>query len=191
VADETTPTPTSEPTPNPAPSERRAMPPRRSSGSSRPCTKAGRGRRSLAPTALGNAIRTQARGRGRPAKAAVPETYELTVPEGFEKLDADAVAAATPVFKELGLSNEQANKLMPVAGEYAKRIVAERDQQFLGTILEQRKAWLEMPADKEIGGQNWDGRCAMPPASSTARLSQGLAACAMRSMRAASATTPN
>ena len=91
------------------------------------------------------------------AKPAVPETYELAAPEGFEKLDDDAVAAATPVFKELGLSNEQANKLMPVAGEFAKKIIAERDQQFLGQILQQRKGWLEeAKADKEIGGTNWD-----------------------------------
>jgi hypothetical protein len=89
-------------------------------------------------------------------KAAVPETYELTPPEGFE-LNDDSVAAATPVFKELGLSNEQANKLMPVAADFAKRIVEQRDQQFLGTILEQRKTWLsEAKADKEIGGTNWD-----------------------------------
>ena len=93
------------------------------------------------------------------AKAAdVPETYELAVPEGFEKLDDQAVAAATPVFKELGLSNEQANKLVPVAADFAKRIVDERDQQLLGTIAEQRKSWLEeAKADKEIGGANWDG----------------------------------
>jgi hypothetical protein len=112
---------------------------------------------SLGSTALGNDPKP-AEGEGDAPKAAeVPETYELTVPEGFEKLDADALAAATPVFKELGLSNEQANKLMPVAGEFAKKIIAERDQQFLGTILEQRKAWLnDAKADKEIGGSNWD-----------------------------------
>lgn len=86
-----------------------------------------------------------------------PEAYELTAPEGFDKLDPEAVAVATPVFKELGLSNEQAQKLMPVAGEFAKRIVADRDQQIIGTIAEQRKSWLEeAKADKEIGGQNWD-----------------------------------
>jgi hypothetical protein len=61
------------------------------------------------------------------------------------------------VFKELGLSNEQANKLMPVVGEYAKRIVAERDEKLMGTILEQRKDWLETARkDPEIGGNNWD-----------------------------------
>jgi hypothetical protein len=92
-----------------------------------------------------------------PPKAAVPETYELTPPEGFEKLDSEAVAAATPVFKELNLTNEQANKLMPVAGEFAKKIIAERDQQLLGEVAATRKNWLEeAKADPEVGGANWD-----------------------------------
>jgi hypothetical protein len=86
-----------------------------------------------------------------------PESYELTTPEGFEKLDEAAVAAATPVFKELNLTNEQANKLVPVAADFAKRIVAQRDEQLLGTILDQRKGWLEdAKKDAEIGGSNWD-----------------------------------
>jgi hypothetical protein len=153
VADEPTPTPTSEPTPTPAPSEPPADKPadapapadgpRQDEGDD------------LGGTALGSGDEP------KPDEAAeaptVPETYELTPPEGFEKLDEETVAAATPVFKELGLTNEQANKLMPVAGEFAKKIVAERDQQFLGQILEQRKNWLESAkADTEIGGTKWD-----------------------------------
>lgn len=91
-------------------------------------------------------------------KAEVPEAYELATPEGFEKLDDTAVAEATPVFKELGLSNEQANMLVPVAASFAKRIVDQRDQQLMGTILEQRKDWLETARkDPELGGANWDG----------------------------------
>jgi hypothetical protein len=110
----------------------------------------------LGTTALGGGEET-AETEAAP-EAVVPETYELAAPEGFEKLDPDAIAAATPVFKELGLTNEQANRLMPVAGEFAKKIIAERDQQFLGQILDQRKAWLETArADAEIGGNNWDG----------------------------------
>lgn len=106
-------------------------------------------------TALGS-------GEDKPAEGAqaeaAPETYDLKAPEGFDGLDAESVAAATPVFRELGLSNDQAQKLIPVAGDFAKRIISERDQQMLGSIAEQRKAWLEeAKADPEIGGQNWDG----------------------------------
>lgn len=108
----------------------------------------------LGSTALGNGEDAPA---GDEAAPAAPETYELTAPEGFAGLDADSLAAATPVFQELGLTNDQANKLMPVAGEFAKKIIAERDQQFLSTIATQRKEWLDTAqADPEIGGKNWD-----------------------------------
>jgi hypothetical protein len=107
-------------------------------------------------TALGGEAET-GETEGETAKEGPPETYELTPPEGFEKLDQEAVAAATPVFKELNLTNEQANKLMPVAGEFAKKIIAERDQQLLGEVAATRKNWLEeAKADPEVGGANWD-----------------------------------
>lgn len=111
-------------------------------------------------TALGGAGETtesKTDDAGAGTKAEVPEAYELAAPEGFEKLDEETVAAATPVFKELGLSNEQANKLVPIAGEFAKKIVAQRDQQLIGEIMQQRKGWLETAkADTEIGGAKWD-----------------------------------
>jgi hypothetical protein len=151
VADEQTPIPTSEPTPTPAPSEPPADKPADAPApADKPADES-----DLGGTALGGGEEPAAD--AAPEAPAVPETYELTPPEGFEKLDPDALAIATPVFKELGLNNEQANKLMPVAGEFAKKIIAERDQQFLGQILEQRKGWLESAkADEEIGGAKWD-----------------------------------
>jgi hypothetical protein len=158
VADDPTPTPTSEPTPTPAPNEPPAGdPPAAEPGKvDDPAPKQDEGD-DLAGTALGNDPKPNEGDDPKPSQAAVPEAYELAVPDGFEKLDEAAVAAATPVFKELGLSNEQANKLMPVVGEYAKRIVAERDEKLMGTILEQRKDWLETARkDPEIGGNNWD-----------------------------------
>jgi hypothetical protein len=110
----------------------------------------------LGTTALGGKADEAKEGETEGTTVEVPEAYDLTAPEGFT-LDPEAVAAATPVFKELGLSNEQADKLMPVAADFAKRIVDQRDQQIIGTIAEQRKSWLEeAKADKEIGGQNWD-----------------------------------
>lgn len=100
------------------------------------------------------------------ARAEVPEAYELTTPEGFEKLDDTAVAEATPVFKELNLSNEQANKLVPVAASFAKRIIDQRDQQMLADIATTRKDWLEAAkADPEVGGTNWDASLASAAAA--------------------------
>ena len=44
-------------------------------------------------------------------KSVVPEKYEFKLPEGVT-LDEAAIALVTPAFKELGLSNEQAQKLV-------------------------------------------------------------------------------
>lgn len=54
-------------------------------------------------------------------KPVVPETYEaFAVPEGMT-LDAAAVEAAAPIFKELGLGQEQAQKIVDIyAGLSAK-----------------------------------------------------------------------
>jgi hypothetical protein len=77
-----------------------------------------------------------------------PETYALEAPEGFE-ITAEAVAIAEPVFKELGLTNEQANKLMPVAAQFAEQVAS--------GILAKGEAlkaeWArEALADPELGG---------------------------------------
>jgi hypothetical protein len=87
----------------------------------------------------------------------IPEAYELTPPEGFEKLDDETVQLATPVFKDLGLSNEQANKLMPVAGKFAQRIQQQHNQAILDEVTAQRTAWAkEAQEDAEIGGAKFD-----------------------------------
>lgn len=91
----------------------------------------------------------------KPEGAEVPDTYDLKL-EGAE-LDAKAVEAATPVFKELGLTNDQANKLMPVADAFAKSITERNNQAILEGVATQRKEWLDTAkADKEIGGQQFD-----------------------------------
>jgi hypothetical protein len=90
------------------------------------------------------------------AKAAeVPETYELTAPEGMT-LDDEAVTFATPIFKELGLSNEEANKLMPAAAQLVQRTQAQMTQQLDAQVAQVRKEWLDTArADPEIGGAKW------------------------------------
>lgn len=94
---------------------------------------------------------------GEEQPASVPESYELTPPEGFEALDPETVEFATPILKDLNLTNEQANKLMPVAGKLAERLQAMGQQQMLGEITAQRKAWAqEAQGDPEIGGDKWN-----------------------------------
>lgn len=52
------------------------------------------------------------------ASAGAPEKYEFKAPEGVT-LDQAALDAAAPVFKELGLTNDQANKLVALQASLA------------------------------------------------------------------------
>jgi hypothetical protein len=91
----------------------------------------------------------------------VPEAYELTAPEGFA-LDAKLIEDVTPIFKEAGLSNEAANKLMPAAVKFAESLKASGERQMLDSITEQRAQWArEAKADPEIGGAKWDETVSM------------------------------
>ncbi|APL94093.1 hypothetical protein AI27_06395 [Sphingomonas sp. BHC-A] len=87
----------------------------------------------------------------------MPEAYELTAPDGMA-IDQDLLAEATPVFKELGLSNDQANTILPVAKSLMDKTRDATVQGMIDAGNQQRKAWLdEAKADAEIGGNNWDG----------------------------------
>jgi hypothetical protein len=94
------------------------------------------------------------------AAAVPPEKYELTASEGVT-LDAETLAEADPVFRELGLTNDGAQKLIPIAEKFATRIATQAaeaaNQQILSEVTAQRKAWVdEAKADPEIGGAKWD-----------------------------------
>lgn len=80
-----------------------------------------------------------------------PEKYELSAPEGFA-MDDTILAAADPVFRELGLNNDQANKLMPLAATLAERLQGQQNDAFQAMKTDWAK---ESKADKELGGANW------------------------------------
>lgn len=83
--------------------------------------------------------------------ATVPEKYELAM-EGVD-LDRDTVEAAEPVFRELGLSNDQANKLVPVAKDFADRTAQATLKQIMDAGAQQKADWLAaFKADEKIGG---------------------------------------
>jgi hypothetical protein len=85
-----------------------------------------------------------------------PEAYDLKAPEGTT-IDPEALAAAAPVFKDLNLSNEQAQKLMPVAADFAQRVTAQAAAKMESDIHATRKEWFEAAKnDQEIGGAHWD-----------------------------------
>lgn len=78
----------------------------------------------------------------------VPDTYELQMPEGLEP-DAALLAKATPLFKELKLTGEQAQKLSDLyAGKLAETRKAQLDA--WNGLLD---GWREAArTDPEIGG---------------------------------------
>lgn len=91
-----------------------------------------------------------------PAAPVVPESYELEALEGMT-IDAELLEEATPIFKEIGLSNEAANKVLPVAKSLMEKTRDATIQQMVDAGAQQRKAWLdEAKADPEIGDGKWD-----------------------------------
>lgn len=90
--------------------------------------------------------------------AVVPETYTLTAGEGVE-LDAKLVEQATPLFKELGFTNETAQKVVDF---YASTVLPEVAQGVQGDTLrllglDGMATWAkDARADKEIGGADFE-----------------------------------
>lgn len=107
-------------------------------------------------TVLGSAAPVDAEAPADVADAPViPEAYELVMPEGVG-LDAELLAEATPVFKEIGLTNETASKLMPFAARLIEKTAATTQQKIVEAGDAQRKAWLDAAkAAGDIGGGNW------------------------------------
>jgi hypothetical protein len=86
-----------------------------------------------------------------------PITYEFTAPEGME-LDQSLVDAATPVFQELGLTQEQADKLV---GVYADRLQAQA-QDAEQAFSDQLESWAtELKNDKDFGGDKFEENAAI------------------------------
>lgn len=86
------------------------------------------------------------------AKPEVPEKYEFKVPEGMT-LDEAALAQFEPLAKELGLPQEQAQKLVDL---YAAQKQADA-KALADSWTKQQQTWnQEMAADKEFGGQNFN-----------------------------------
>ena len=100
---------------------------------------------------LGGAVKEEADAPQEPEAPTVPEKYELSL-DGLD-LDNEAVEEAAPVFKELGLSNEQANKLMPAAAKFRDRIAEATLRQLSDAGAAQKAEWLSATkADPDIGG---------------------------------------
>jgi hypothetical protein len=89
----------------------------------------------------------------------LPEKYDinLTVKDAEGKdqkveLDPALIDEATPVFKELGLGNEQANKIVALVPQVQARMAQQQQDEFAAVKADWAKS---AEQDPEIGGKNW------------------------------------
>jgi len=110
----------------------------------------------VAPVAPGTTLLTGAPDPAAPAvetpaavvAPVVPEKYEFKAPEGVT-FDQAQIDAFTPVAKELGLTNEQAQKLVDLQTTHAANAATAQAAQWKSVT----DAWAaETKADKDIGG---------------------------------------
>lgn len=98
-------------------------------------------------------------GEGEADAEGPPETYELkvTVPGADGKdeevpIDAELLTKATPILKELNLTNDQANKVAALVPEIQSRILQTQADAFEAMKADWAK---EAKSDPEIGGAKW------------------------------------
>lgn len=90
------------------------------------------------------------------APVGVPEKYELKPPEG-QTLDASVLEAFTPVFKELGLNQAQAQKLVDTQFAVTAKAVEGMQKQLGDQVAEENATWAKQcREDKEFGGVNFE-----------------------------------
>lgn len=104
------------------------------------------------PQGEGNGESTDGNATGAPAAYS-----DFVLPDGVE-LDSGLYERATPVFKEMGLTQEQAQKFVSL---YADQIQASHESQ-VESFNQTTQEWLDnAKADKEIGGDKFDENIAL------------------------------
>lgn len=83
----------------------------------------------------------------------VPESYEFKLPEGME-LDQSLSDQVTPIFKEIGLSQDQAQKLVDVYAPYVQTQVEAQNQATQDAYKETVNGWEK--ETKELLGSNFE-----------------------------------
>lgn len=99
-------------------------------------------------------------GEGGEASGEEAEGYQIALKDENGEdiaLDAEMLEAATPVLKELGIDNEGANKLAPLAHQIVTKTQEGVLTQMADAGKAQAKEWLEeLRADEELGKGNYD-----------------------------------
>lgn len=81
--------------------------------------------------------------------AGAPDAYDFKAPEGVT-LDKDLIAEASPIFKELGLSQEAAQKLVDLYTAKSSKT----NESLTSAVENMRAEWRSaVMADKDIGGK--------------------------------------
>lgn len=86
---------------------------------------------------------------------------DLTPPEGFEALDTEALAAATPLMRAFGVPDDKAqdfiNQAAPIISGMVEKALAGQAQATLDSQATLKTQWAEeVKADPEIGGAHYD-----------------------------------
>lgn len=91
---------------------------------------------------------------------------DLTPPEGFEALDTEALAAATPLMRAFGVPDDKAqdfiNQAAPIISGMVEKALAGQTQATLDNQAALKTQWAEeTKADPEIGGAHYDRTVAL------------------------------
>lgn len=81
-----------------------------------------------------------AEGKEESTESSIPETYEFNLPEGME-LDQEALGKFTPIFKELELTQEKAQKLVDVYVPYANELAQKQHDAGVQAFNEMKENW--------------------------------------------------
>ncbi len=82
-------------------------------------------------------------------KGEVPESYDIKAPEGMT-LDLEMLESFTPVFKELGLTNEQTQKLVDVYAPHMQQTAEKQQEEALKQFKKTVEGW-KADTIKELG----------------------------------------
>lgn len=109
-----------------------------------------------APTAPVDPAKPAEAGAAGEALVGAPEKYEFKLPDGLT-MDAAGLAKYEATFRDLGLTNDQAQRIV---GQYAEQVV-EQNKQLEADLVKQTEEWASaLRSDPEFGGTKFDATVA-------------------------------
>jgi hypothetical protein len=85
-----------------------------------------------------------------------PIEYDVKAPEGLD-IDAEVMAGLTPVFNELGIDNDGAQKLLDAYAPYMQTMMTDAIEKGRSEFASKQASELEaLKSDPEFGGKNWE-----------------------------------